>query len=46
VGNSIGIFRVVGGKVTEAHFAWDKYELLQQLGALAPSDSVRAQSAV
>ena len=33
VKNGIGIFRVASGKVSEAHFSWDKYGLLQQLGA-------------
>src|SRR4030095_4338537 len=32
VPNAIGIFRLAGSKVSEAHFCWDKYALLQQLG--------------
>lgn len=35
--NAISIYRVVAGKVSEVHFAWDKYSLLQQAGALAGS---------
>src|SRR5215831_2896533 len=41
VPNVIGIFQLAGGKVNDAHFCWDKYSLLQQLGAL-PSSSARA----
>ena len=37
VPNGIAIYRLGGGRITEAHFAWNKYELLQQLGALATS---------
>lgn len=39
VPNGIGICRLVAGKIHEAHFAWDKYALLQQLGVLAASSS-------
>ncbi len=35
----IGIFRLDGGKVTQAHLAWDKYALFQQLGVIASSSS-------
>lgn len=34
VPGAIGVFRVDGGKVSEGYLAWDKYSLLQQLGAL------------
>lgn len=34
VADGIGIYRLAAGKVTQAHFAWDKYGLLQQLGVL------------
>ncbi len=46
VTNGIGIFRVVSGKVSEAHFAWDKYGLLQQLGAVAPGSGTRKEASV
>src|SRR5262245_28454294 len=45
VWGSIGIFRVVEGKVSEGHMVWDKYELLRQLGALAPSNTAHTESA-
>jgi steroid delta-isomerase-like uncharacterized protein len=32
--NGIGIFRLADGKVTAGHFAWNKYLILQQIGAL------------
>jgi steroid delta-isomerase-like uncharacterized protein len=41
VPNVIGIFQLAGGKVSDAHFCWNKYSLLQQLGAL-PASSGRA----
>lgn len=34
VPNVIGIFRLAAGKIQEGHFAWDRYELRQQLGLL------------
>ncbi|MGI9628947.1 MAG: ester cyclase, partial [Longimicrobiales bacterium] len=34
VPGAIGVLRVEGGKISEGHFAWDKYSLMQQLGAL------------
>ena len=34
VPGGIGVFRVDGGKISEGHMSWDKYSLLQQLGAL------------
>jgi predicted ester cyclase len=40
VPNVIGIFRLVGGKIQQAHFAWDRYELRQQLGLLPGGASV------
>jgi len=36
VSNAIGIFQLTAGKVSEAHFCWNKYALLQQLGVLPP----------
>ncbi len=33
----IGIFRLDGGKVNQGHLAWNKYELLQQLGVIPMS---------
>lgn len=42
VTNGFSMFRVVAGKVSEGNFAWDKYALLQQLGALAPSAAAGA----
>jgi steroid delta-isomerase-like uncharacterized protein len=41
VANVIGIFSLADGKVQEAHFAWDRYELRQQLGLL-PTGSAAA----
>jgi steroid delta-isomerase-like uncharacterized protein len=35
VPNGIAIYRLAAGRITEGHFAWNKYELLQQLGVLA-----------
>ena len=35
VQGNIGIFHVAGGKAKELRLSWDKYALLQQLGALA-----------
>ena len=35
--NAISIYRVVAGKISEVCLAWDKYSLLQQVGALAGS---------
>jgi hypothetical protein len=37
--NGLGIFRLSDGKVTSAHFAWNKYLVLQQIGALPLSAS-------
>jgi steroid delta-isomerase-like uncharacterized protein len=37
VPNGVLIFRVADGKVSEGHFIWDKYALLQQLGVLPSS---------
>jgi steroid delta-isomerase-like uncharacterized protein len=37
VSNNVGIFRIADGKVNESRLCWDKYALLQQLGALPPS---------
>jgi steroid delta-isomerase-like uncharacterized protein len=31
------IFRLAGGKVSEGHFSWNKYALLEQLGILPSS---------
>jgi len=31
----IGIFQVTGGNAKEVHLVWDKYALMQQIGALA-----------
>jgi steroid delta-isomerase-like uncharacterized protein len=36
VSNNVGIFRIADGKVNEARLCWNKYALLQQLGALPP----------
>ena len=35
VANGTLIFRLTDAKVSEGHFLWDKYALLQQIGALA-----------
>ena len=37
VSNNVGIFRIADGKVNEARLCWNKYALLQQLGALPAS---------
>lgn len=37
VANGIAIYRLAAGKISEGHFAWDKYELLRQLGVLTAS---------
>ncbi len=37
VANGIAIYRLQAGKISEGHFAWDKYELLKQLGVLTAS---------
>ena len=37
VSNNVGIFRIADGKVNESRLCWDKYALLQQLGALPAS---------
>ena len=34
VANGVAIYRIVGGKIAEGNFAWDKFELMQQLGVL------------
>jgi steroid delta-isomerase-like uncharacterized protein len=39
VSNAIGIFRLAAGKVEEGHFAWDRYDLRQQLGLLPGSSA-------
>lgn len=36
----IGIFQVAGGKAKEVHMMWDKYALMQQIGALARQTAV------
>lgn len=35
VPNCIAIFRIAEGKIGEGHMAWNKYELLRQLGVVA-----------
>jgi len=40
----IGIFRLDGGKVSQAHMAWDKYALFQQLGVIPSSTSASAEA--
>jgi steroid delta-isomerase-like uncharacterized protein len=37
VPNCVLFFRVADGKIIEGHFAWNRYGLLQQLGALGAS---------
>jgi steroid delta-isomerase-like uncharacterized protein len=46
VPNGIAIYRLAAGRITEAHFAWNKYELLQQLGVFATSSATATQSSV
>jgi len=41
VGNGIAIYRLTGGKVAEGNFAWDKFELMQQLGVLPAATTAR-----
>jgi steroid delta-isomerase-like uncharacterized protein len=40
--NGVLIFRLTEGKVTEGHFSWDRYAMLQQLGVLPSSASAGA----
>jgi steroid delta-isomerase-like uncharacterized protein len=35
VQGNVGIFQIAGGKVKELRLVWDKYALMQQIGALA-----------
>jgi predicted ester cyclase len=44
--NGFGIFRLVAGKVNEGHLAWDKYTLLQQVGALGPISAAPTEASV
>ncbi len=44
VSRNIGIFRLDGGKVNQAHLAWDKYALFQQLGVIPSSTSTAAEA--
>ena len=44
VSGGIGIFRLTGGKVDEGYFAWNKFELLQQLGVLPAPGPASAQA--
>ena len=44
VSNGIAIYRLAAGRISEGHFAWNKYELLQQLGVLAASAADRPAS--
>ena len=46
VPNGIAIYRLAAGRITEAHLAWNKYELLQQLGVLATSSAAATQASV
>jgi steroid delta-isomerase-like uncharacterized protein len=41
VPNVIGIFRVADGKVVEGHLCWDRYALLEQVGAVAGKAAAR-----
>ena len=46
VPNGIAIYRLVAGRISEGHFAWNKYELLQQLGVLPASSAAGTQASV
>ncbi|HXD20546.1 MAG TPA: ester cyclase [Vicinamibacterales bacterium] len=39
VANGIAIYRVADGKVAEGNFAWDKFDLMQQLGILPAANT-------
>jgi steroid delta-isomerase-like uncharacterized protein len=42
--NGMGIFHLADGKVVEGHFAWNKYLILETLGALPVHASAAAAS--
>ena len=44
VPNGVLIFRLAEGKVSEGHFSWNKYALLEQLGILASSRPASAHA--
>ena len=46
VPNGIAIYRLAAGQISEGHFAWDKYALLQQLGVLATGSGAGTQVSV
>ena len=46
VPNGIAIYRLVAGRISEGHFARNKYELLQQLGVLPASSAAGTQASV
>jgi len=41
----VAIFRLTDAKVDDAHFVWDKFALLQQIGALPAAGPAGAQVA-
>lgn len=46
VPNGIAIYRLAAGRISEGHLAWNKYELMQQLGALAASGAAGTQVSI
>jgi len=46
VPNGIAIYRIAAGRIVEGHFAWDKYELMRQLGALAASGAAGTEVSI
>ena len=44
LGGNIGIYRVDGGQTVEGHGSWDRYALMEQLGAL-PAGGAEVQHA-
>jgi steroid delta-isomerase-like uncharacterized protein len=45
VGGNIGIYRVAGGRIAEAHVSWDRYVLMEQIGLLPPMGAAGVQPA-
>lgn len=37
LGGNLGIYRVAGGQIVEGYGSWDRYALMEQVGALPPA---------
>ena len=46
VPNGIAIYRLAAGRISEGHFAWNKYGLMQQLGVLPASGAAGTQISI